>query len=354
MTAPLPLCVIGGGVIGLRHAQVAGLSDRVHLTAIVEPDAARRALLADRGLPVVADPDDVPETTLACVVATPTPAHLPASRAALDRGWPLIVEKPLAGTLDDAQALIDATDAAGLPLITGHHRRCHPFSQAARAALARIGAPVGVQGLWSLRKHASYYEVPWRTQPGAGPILTNLSHEIDLLAFFFGQVTEVTALTANARRGHAIEDSAAIALRFDNGALGSFLMSDAGASPWAFEAASGENPAIATSGEDYLRFVGTEGALAFPSLTFWGASGPGEIEWSKPLTRAAGQTFGKLDPLLEQMNRFAALVAGGTDDVLCSAKAGRDALEMTLATALSARTGTPVARGAVPGDFDGT
>ena len=354
MTTPLPLCVIGGGSIGLRHAQVATASSRVRLTAVVEPDAARRAELEAMGLPTVPGFEDVPVETRAAIVATPTPAHRSAGLAAIGRGWPVIVEKPLAGTLDDARALIAAAKAAGLPLVTGHHRRCHPVSQATRAALAGIGQPVGVQGLWSLRKHASYYDVPWRTAPGAGPILTNLSHEIDLLGFFFGRVTEVSALVSSARRGLAIEDTAAIAFRFDNGALGSFLISDAGASPWAFEAGTGENPAIAASGEDYLRLVGTEGALAFPSLTRWGASGPGEIEWSRPLARMDGASHGRVDPLLAQVDRFATLVAGGADDVLCSAADGLSALEMTLATALSAMRGRPVGRGAVPGGFDGT
>ncbi|WP_235857766.1 Gfo/Idh/MocA family protein [Marimonas lutisalis] len=353
MTTPLPLCVIGGGVIGLRHAEVSAVSPRIELTAIVEPDETRQKDLRDMGLPVVTSVGDVPDRTRAAIVATPTPAHLASTRAALERGWPVIAEKPLAETLDAARALIAAAEAADLPLFTGHHRRCHPFSLSARDALGQIGAPVGVQGLWSLRKHDTYYDVPWRTQPGAGPLLTNLSHEIDLLGFLFGRVTEATALISSARRGFEIEDSAAISLRFDNGALGSFLMSDAGASPWAFEAASGENPAIAASGEDYLRFVGTEGALAFPSLTFWGRSAPGEIEWSKPLRRREGQSFDRVDPLLEQIERFARVVAGGADDVLCTGQDGLDALEMTLAVALSARQGAPVARGAVPGDYSG-
>jgi len=354
VTAPLPLCVIGAGLVGLRHAEVAAASPRIDLTAVVEPDTARIAALRDRGLPAVADLSDVPRHTRAAVVATPTPAHLETARAALARGWPLIVEKPLADTLDNARALIAEAEAAGLPLFTGHHRRCHPFVAAAREALGRIGAPVAVQGLWSLRKHDAYYDVPWRTRPGAGPLMTNLSHEIDLLGHLFGRVAEVSALSSNARRGLAIEDTAAIALRFDNGALGSILMSDAGASPWSFEAATGENPTIAASGEDYLRFTGTEGALAFPSLTAWGRSGPGEIEWGRPLARSDGPAFARVDPLREQIDRFAAVVAGGEDDTLCTGPQGRDALEMTLAAALSAGTGTRIARNAVPGDYDGT
>lgn len=353
MTAPLPLCIIGAGSIGRRHIEVAGLSPAIRLTAVVEPQATTRAQLAAQGLPMVASLDEVPRETRACIIATPTPDHAPSALAALARGWAVLVEKPVADTMDNARAMVRAAEAQGLPLITGHHRRCHPFALATRAALTEIGPLVGLQGLWSLRKHDSYYDVAWRRLPGAGPLATNLSHEIDLLNFFAGLPVEVTALTSSAARGLVIEDTAALAFRFESGALGSFLISDAGASPWAFEAATGENPAIAPSGEDYIRITGTEGALAFPSLTRWGASGPGEIEWSKPLRRHDAPAFEKVDPLRVQIDRFATFLETGRDDILCQPQDGLAALEMTLATALSGLTRRPVRRGEVPGDFTG-
>lgn len=353
MTAALPLCVIGAGSIGARHIAVACCSDRVSLTAIVEPDPARRAHFADLGLPVVATPDDVPRETRAAIYATPTGAHHANVLDGLARGWAVLVEKPIAATVRNARAMDRAAQVAGLPLITGHHRRCHPFSQAARSAITELGDLVGVQGLWSLRKHDSYYDIPWRCQPGAGPLMTNLSHEIDLLRFLIGEITDVTALSSSARRGLEIEDTAAIAIRFENGALGSFMISDAGASPWSFEAATAENPAIAASHQDYVRIIGTQGALEFPALTRWTRSGPGEIEWSKPLKRQPGASFPKVDPLLEQINRFAALANGAEDDILCTPTAATAALEITLAVALSAKSGRPVRAGEVPEDYTG-
>lgn len=338
----------------MRHVEVAQASGRIALTALVEPFEPRRKALAQQGYPVVASIDEVPPETGAAVIATPTQDHLASTLACLARGWGVIVEKPTAATLDEARACIAAAEAAGLPLFTGHHRRCHPFSMAAREALAGIGALVGVQGLWSLRKHDSYYDADWRRAPGAGPLMTNLTHEIDLLRFFVGEMTEASALLSSARRGFVVEDTAALAFRFANGALGSFLISDAGASPWSFEAGSAENPAIAASGQDYLRFVGTEGAVAFPSLTRWGRSGPGEIEWSKPLTRTPGPAFDKVDPLLVQIDRFAAVMDGAEDDVLCTGPDGLAAMQLTLAVALSGKLGRPVAADDVPGDFNGT
>ncbi|AAV95683.1 oxidoreductase, Gfo/Idh/MocA family [Ruegeria pomeroyi DSS-3] len=353
MSAPLPLCVIGAGCVGMRHVEVARRSPQIRLTAVVEPVETRRRALAESGLVAVATLEEVPRETRAAIVATPTPDHLATGLAALSRGWAVLVEKPTAGTMDDARVLLGAADRAGLPLYVGHHRRCHPFSRAAREALGGIGDLVGLQGLWSLRKHDSYYAEDWRRQAGAGPLMTNLSHEIDLLRFLVGDMVEVSALTSSARRGLVVPDTAALAFRFADGALGSFLISDAGASPWSFEAACAENPAIAVSGQDYIRITGTAGALEFPSLTRWGRSAPGEIEWSKPLARAAGAGFARVDPLLEQINRFAAVLEGAQDDVLCTGTDGNAALEMTLAAALSGKLGRPVRAHEVPGDYSG-
>lgn len=337
----------------MRHIEVAQACPDTCISAVVEPFEPRRAELRQMGLNAVETLDVVPHETRAAVIATPTPDHHLSTMACLDRGWPVLVEKPTTATLDQAKQVIDSAASKGLPLITGHHRRCHPFSRATRAALSQIGALVGVQGLWSLRKHDSYYDAHWRCQPGAGPLMTNLSHELDLLRFFLGDIAEISALTSNARRGLEIEDTASMALRFADGALGSFLISDAGASPWSFEAASGENPAIAASHQDYMRFVGTEGALEFPSLTLWGRSGPGEIEWSKPLRRSESPAFERIDPLLDQLTRFAFVVHGCEDDVLCTGQDGARALEMTLAAALSAKQERPVRAGQVPGDYTG-
>jgi len=353
VSSPLPLCIIGAGSIGQRHIGVATACDEVELVAVVEPDDNLRAHLAQQGLPMVANIDAAPASTRAAIIATPTPDHAASTLRCFDKGWAVLVEKPISHSLDAANDLVRAAETKGLPFFTGHHRRCHPFTIAARDVLTKVGDLVGIQGLWSLRKHAAYFDSAWRRQPGAGPLMTNLSHEVDLLHFLVGDITEVYTFLSSDRRHLAIEDTASVACRFSNGALGSILISDAGASPWSFEAGSFENPAIAGSGEDYLRFTGTEGALAFPSLTRWGPSDDTEIEWSKPLRRHDAPTFQKVDPIREQLIRFARVLGGGQDDVLCTGAQGAKALDITLAAALSGRNGQPVRFGSVPGDFTG-
>lgn len=323
----------------MRHIGCAQASGAVELTAVVEADAARCAQLKAQGLPAVQSLEAVPHATQAAVIATPTPDHGASAMACLDRGWAVLVEKPLTETLVDADALCQYAERLSLPLRAGHHRRCHPFVVLARERIAHMGQLVAVQGLWSLRKHAGYYDLPWRSQPGAGPILTNLSHEVDLLHYLAGPIIEVTAQTANAARGYVIEDTAALTLRFKNGALGSFVMSDAGASPWAFEAATGENPAIAVTGPDPLRLIGTEGALSFPSLRTWAATPGKPPNWQHPLEAAAGAELAAIDGIAAQLDRFAGVVAGGEDDVLATGQEALHTMAVLDAVRLAAETG---------------
>ena len=348
-----PLCVIGGGSIGFRHVSVATASDHVELTAVVEPFEPRRKELLAMGLPAVATLEDVPKHTQCTVIATPTPDHANSAHAALDQGWAAIVEKPVTDTIGAGRALCAAAERLGLPLFTGHHRRCHPFSIAAKDHLRQIGDIVSLQGLWSLRKHDSYYDVDWRRKAGAGPILTNLSHEIDLLRFFAGDIESVSAMTSHAARGLDVEDTASLSFRFSNDVLGSFLISDAGASPWSFEAATGENPDLAYSGQDSIRIIGTKGALSFPSLTCWHSEGAQTVDWRSALIETAGPTFEKVDPLLVQIERFVHVVNGGQDALLTTGRDGLKTLEMTLATLLAAQKNTTITRGQVPDDFNG-
>ena len=330
----LPICIVGAGSIGMRHIGCAMASEKIDLTAVVEAYEPARARLLAEGLPVVARLDAVPAYTRAAVVATPTPDHYATALACLDRGWAVLVEKPVTEALEDARRLCDRAETLGLPLIAGHHRRCHPFVAEARLRMAELGQLVAVQGIWALRKHDSYYDPDWRRAPGAGPILTNLSHEIDLLHFLAGEITEVAALTAHTARGFEIEDTVALSLRFANGALGSFTMSDAGASPWAFEAATGENPDINVRGSDPVRFIGTRGALAFPSLRMWQGG-----DWRNIMTETPGPVLPKVDGIALQLDRFAAIAAGEADEILATGRDGARAIAVLDAVQFAARTG---------------
>ncbi|ERI49561.1 hypothetical protein N878_28035, partial [Pseudomonas sp. EGD-AK9] len=146
-----------------------------------------------------------------------------------------------------------------------------------------LGRLTTVTALWQLRKPDSYYAIPWRREAGAGLLLTNLIHDLDLLRHLCGEVRQVQAFTSNGVRGFANEDSAAILLQFASGALGSLTGSDAVAAPWSWELASGENPVYPRQAEQpcYL-LAGTAGALSIPQLKRWHYAEAG-AGWHEPL-----------------------------------------------------------------------
>ena len=338
MTAPLPLAILGGGLIGRRHAALAMDHADIDLTALVEPDADLRASLAAQGLPVAPDLDAVPAKTKAVIIATPNQNHEDTGLAAAARGWAILMEKPVAHDLSAADRLIAGCARAGVPLLVGHHRRHHPFVAEAKRRLPGLGPLIALQGLWCLRKPDSYFAADWRRQAGGGPILINLIHEIDMLRHLAGDITEIGALSSDAARPGPVEDTAAVTLRFASGALGSFVISDAAASPWGFEAASGENPHIGTTGQDCLQMIGPKGALHFPSLTLWqNGNAP---DWSRALRRTPPPELPRLSPLRAQLDHFIAVTKGA--DPLVTGEDARATLAATLAVSDAAKSGRTI------------
>ncbi|MEO1688965.1 MAG: Gfo/Idh/MocA family oxidoreductase, partial [Pseudomonadota bacterium] len=309
--APVPLAVFGAGLIGLRHAKMIAEHPGATLAAIIEPDVQAAERAAEQDLPVFLSTDDAaldsPDIAGA-VVATPNATHGAVAEDAAARGWALLVEKPLSSTLRDARRVVAAADRAGVPLLTGHHRRHHACVAAAREMLGSglLGRPVAADVAWSLRKPDAYYNYQWRVESGGGPILINLVHDVDLLRFLLGEIVEVSALLSHAQRRGALEDTAAVALRFDGGCLATALLSDAGLSPWGWEAATGENPHLHRTGLDCLRLIGDDGAMALPSLTYWRHDGAGRGDWSKPLSDLA-MPCPPTQPLAAQLDHFLAV-----------------------------------------------
>src|SRR4029079_17696479 len=97
--------------------------------------------------------------------------------------------------------------------------------------------------------------------------LINMVHEVGNLRAMVGEIIAVQAFASNAMRKFEVEDTAAINLRFANGALGSFLLSDTAASPKSWEQTSRENKDYATYPEqDAYVIIGDRGSLAVPTM----------------------------------------------------------------------------------------
>ncbi|MEO0829305.1 MAG: Gfo/Idh/MocA family oxidoreductase, partial [Pseudomonadota bacterium] len=168
-----------------------------------------------------------------------------------------------------------------------------------------------------------YFDVPWRQGADGNPVRMNLIHEVDLLHHFLGQVVEIAALGAAPVRDEGRIESGGAVLRFKSGAVATLAFADTTPSPWGFEAATGESPAIAKTAQDYLHVAGTEGAIGFPSLTLW----RGAKDWSEaPL--AEHRSVPANVPLVAQLEHFADVCRGATPRV--SAADGRAAVDVIL------------------------
>ena len=113
----------------------------------------------------------------------------------------LLIEKPIADTLEQAHRILKVADEAGIRILVGHHRRHNLLINKARSLVqgGAIGKLVAVSVLWTLLKPADYYRVEWRCRrPGGGPTLINLIHEIDSLRFVCGEIRQVYAQASSA------------------------------------------------------------------------------------------------------------------------------------------------------------
>ena len=119
--------VVGAGAFGANHLRVLKESADAKLVAVVDTDQARSAEAAEKyGCAVVKDISELRGQVDAAVVAVPTSAHAEIGCRLLAAGIDVLVEKPIAGDLREAQLLIDTAEASGLVLQVGHLERFNP------------------------------------------------------------------------------------------------------------------------------------------------------------------------------------------------------------------------------------
>ncbi|MEM7060086.1 MAG: Gfo/Idh/MocA family oxidoreductase [Pseudomonadota bacterium] len=343
--SPVRIAVIGAGLIGAKHVAYISASPLADLAAVADPDPAARALADANG---AAYWDDVAAMLHAggidgAIVATPTATHEEIGLQCVQAGVPAIIEKPIAHTLEAAERLNTAADAAGVTLLTGHHRRYNPVVTQTQAMINRgdLGRLVGVNAMFAISKPGPYFNMSWRRAPGGGPVLTNLIHDIDLMRAIVGEIAEVSAITSSAARGFDTEDSATIALRFLNGALGSIFLSDTAPSPWTWEQGTGENdPYFPESTESAYRFFGTEASLEFPRLKLWRQEAP---DWTKTIA-SEDLAVEEADAFARQIAHFARVIRD-EEAPLVSGREGQRTLAATLAVFQAAETGQTVKLG---------
>ncbi len=340
--AKLSIALIGAGGIGRPHAERMLRHADVSLAGIADPTPAGRAFAESIGVPWFAEPVDLLDKTKpgAALVATPNATHASIGLQCIERGIAVLMEKPITDTLHDAGGLCAAAEAAQVPLLVGHQRRHSLRVRTAKALIAQgcIGRPVAAHAMATWLKPDDYFNVAWRREAGGGPVLINMIHDIDVLRHLIGDVTSVQAVASNAVRGFAVEDTAAVILRFANGAMATLITSDATPAPWNYDLGAGELERFPQQDADAIYLCGTEGSLTLPQLKLWRY--PDARGWADPLTQQR-TALPRTDPYDEQLRHFRAVV-DGREVPLCSGRDGMATLCCALAVHEAARCGAAV------------
>jgi predicted dehydrogenase len=200
------MAVIGCGHLGSIHAKLLAGRDDVDLVAVVDPlEDSRQRVAAAHGCLAVAEPRDLIGRVDAVVVAAPTGLHAAVSLPLLEGGIDMLVEKPLAATVEDARAIMIAARRFGRNVTVGHVER---FNPAWRSAAARAGQVSSIE----TRRLTPF---TFRSLD-VGVVYDLMIHDIDLvLSLDPGRLEHVEARGLVAAGGH--EDSVRARLVFASG-----------------------------------------------------------------------------------------------------------------------------------------
>ncbi|HEY7590818.1 MAG TPA: Gfo/Idh/MocA family oxidoreductase [Candidatus Limnocylindrales bacterium] len=228
--------IYGPGKVAALHAAALGRIPGARLVGVAGRNIERaRALAREHGAAAWPGLEGLLGSRQldALIVCTPHPLHARHAIEAADAGLHVVVEKPMALTVADCDAMIDAAERHGVLLSVVSQRRWYPAVRRVKAAIdeERIGKPglatVEVLG-W---RGAEYYASDdWRGTPegeGGGVLVNQAVHAIDLLRWFLGPVVEVDGRVANVNHPDlAVEDSAVALVRFRGGALATIVASN--------------------------------------------------------------------------------------------------------------------------------
>ncbi len=241
MTAPLRVGFAGAGAVANRHMSLLAEIADVDVVAVCDPDEGRRhAAGADaRGYPDIEGLLDA-EPIDALFVCTPPGSHAGPAIAALRRGVHVYLEKPLARTLEDGAAIVDAWTSSGAVCAVGYQWRALDFLDEVSAVLAGREVGLLVSRSVSAAEHGRIEQLtaaepgrpPWFVdRETSGGILFELgSHDIDLQSALGGPVTSVHAVSGDVALAQAgapesdVDDVLLLTLRFSSGALGTIVV----------------------------------------------------------------------------------------------------------------------------------
>ncbi len=209
MSTPLRVAVIGVGHLGQHHARLLASMPDVHLVGVVDTKPGRAEEVGSKyGVPGLTQLSDLPlEGLAAATIAVPTVSHLDVALPLIDRGIAVLVEKPLASSIAEADRLIEAAARRDVVLAAGHTER---FNPAVVAALPLVSSPrfIEIHRLGTFPERSLDIDV----------VFDLMIHDLDLLlAAVKSDVTSIEAIGVNVLTPRT--DIANVRLRFASGCI---------------------------------------------------------------------------------------------------------------------------------------
>lgn len=218
MTTPVKMAVIGAGSMGANHIRVINNLPGAELIAVIDQDVARARTAVGKGpVEILSSIDDISPEVEAAVVAVPTAGHIAVASALARRGVNLLVEKPLASTVNEAEDLVATAESSGVILAVGHVERFNP----------------AIYELPRLLDQPVHFEAsrisPFTPRVGDGVIFDLMIHDIDIVCSLTGPNAIVSDVTGVARivKGDT-EDIASVTMAFTSGHTATFNTSRLG------------------------------------------------------------------------------------------------------------------------------
>lgn len=226
------IAVIGAGrVAGAHLAAIGDLSDSVRLVAVCDADGEKARAAAERhGAPRYhTDYRDLVQSNDVdgVVIALPNHLHCEVAIAASQAGMHVFVEKPMAMTVVEADAMIEAARASGVTLMVGQSRRFSRGIAVVREHMDRIGTPfrIDISFLVDFPKPMTNW---WTTPDQSGPLVIPLqgSHSLDTIVWLKGGLPEtVYAVSSLHNEAFRTVDESTVALKFPDGGLATVHLS---------------------------------------------------------------------------------------------------------------------------------
>jgi predicted dehydrogenase len=233
----LRVALVGCGIISCNHLHAyQAHPDRARVVACCDLDSKRAQELAEEagGARALTRFEDILADPSIDSVDLLTPHHLHCDQAvrAMRAGKKVLLQKPLAHTLEDAETILRVQRETGAVLYYGETSHTSLAAVLARRAIeeGRIGRLVGTQSSYSNWQGGEYLETSWRYDEGlsgGGQLFDGGIHAIATMVTVAGKIESVEAQTAVFRQDLGGEDTAVVNVRYENGALGTLFSSHA-------------------------------------------------------------------------------------------------------------------------------